>query len=131
MSYTVFINRYYLGESKSFSLKELEQIVSRYANLRNGDFGLELIPKKADLFEFAGINDDFEIKNMSISIDRPLDDLILKKMIFDILEIQGTCYFSQELIDIKVRGSNSKHVPKDMIEHADNGINIITMINEL
>lgn len=129
MSYTIFIQKFKGGEPSNFELSELVKIVSKHGEIVDNEFGIEIESKK-DLFEYASLG-----KSKSdidgISIHRPNNNDALKELIFEILQIQGACFFDQELSFLQTRTLDLKEFPEDLIENSLNGIELIESLKQI
>ena len=131
MSFTVFINKFEHGKGASFDLKELEAITAKYGSWHSGDLGLEFHAQEKDLFETTDLFGSEEATHTSISILRPNAKSRLKELIFDLLELPGTCFFTQDLEAVYVRNTPSHQLPKDLVSQTDWGIIQVAVAKEL
>ncbi|ANH61667.1 hypothetical protein [Dokdonia donghaensis] len=127
MSYTVFIGKFKDGEPAKIAVDDIKNGFSKYGSIRETSSEIELIADR-DLFESGTFTKD----NFSqLSLHRPSIDQEFKNFVFDFLQIDGTCYFSQDLDFIKTRSGEIKNFPRDMIEHCVTGITVVTSPEDL
>lgn len=117
MSYTIFIQKFQDKKEDNFNLNELRRIVDKYGQIRKEEFGLEIIIEKDELFKNADLNGNGSTEITNISIHRPSENPKLRELIFDILKIEGTCFFDQELNFVITRENNANKFPEDLLEN--------------
>lgn len=129
MSYTVFIQKFKSGEPSKFEFSELKRILSKYGEVNSGESGIE----------FRSLNGLFEDTTLGksesdidgISFHRPNNTNEFRQMAFEILAINGTCFFDQELGFLRTRTTESSEFPEDLIENTSSRIELIESLDQI
>lgn len=118
------------GEPSNFEFSELKRILSKYGEVSNdGEFGIE----------FRSLNNLFEDTTLGksesdidgISFHRPNNTDEFRQMTFEILAINGTCFFDQELGFLRTRTTESSEFPEDLVENSPTGIELIESLDQI
>lgn len=131
MSYTVFIQKFNQQDPEPIDFKELSAIVSDFGKIELREFGHEIISQEQDMFEYASLMGESDRQFSGISFHRPIFNASFKQMVFQILEVHGTCFFDHNMETILVRGTSKQHLPEEIIENAVNGIATINAAEEV
>ncbi|NOQ73924.1 MAG: hypothetical protein GQ574_18100 [Crocinitomix sp.] len=130
MSYTIFIQKFKEGEPSPFNRSELETIISKHGKMSEEEFGVEILTE-IDMFENADLNGEGTAELSGISFHRPIHCIALQNLIFDVLEVNGTCFFDQNFSYLQTRTLNQADFPEDLIENAEDGITLVQSATEI
>lgn len=131
MSYTVFIQKFKNQEPNLIDFKKLLAIVSDFGTIESKEYGHEIVPKDESMFEYASLMGESDNQFSGISFHRPNFNASFKQLVFQLLELNGTCFFDQNMECVLVRGIAEKELPEDIIENADRGIVQISSAEEI
>lgn len=130
MSYTIFIQKFNNGDASPFEFSELESIISKHGNITESEFGLE-ITSKTEICENADLNGKGKTDISGVSFHRPIHCLELQNLVFDILKVDGTYFFDQELNYLQTRSANLTDVPEDILANSDQGVTLVKIASDV
>lgn len=130
MSFAVLIMRFSKGEPFSMERELLAEILLPFGEIVSTDYGLEITTEK-NLFEYASVIGEGETEFSGIFFNRPDLNNDLIQLIFDILSIENTYFFDQEMEFLFSRNLESSDLPKDMINNESCDASNIESVYEL
>lgn len=117
MSYTIYIQKFKSKTKDNFDLNQLNILVDKHGRIVKTEYGLEIITENSQLFENADLNGRSNSEITNLSIHRPSNDRKLRELIFDILKIDGTCFFDQDLSFLLTRQDTLQDFPQDLLDN--------------
>lgn len=130
MSFAVIFMRFSQGEPLSIDRQQLEKILLPYGKIISGEYGWEII-SKSNLFEYANIMGEGESEFSGIFFNRPDLSGELNQLIFDLLAIEKTYFFDQNMEYLFSRKLNPSDLPQDIAENGACEILNTTSVNDL
>ncbi|HAA22244.1 MAG TPA: hypothetical protein DCR93_28550 [Cytophagales bacterium] len=114
------VYRFVEGRPRPWDPAELEVVLSKYGKVQKGAHSVELIPSGGkELFEAATLHGEEEGKPECLGISRPLDEPLLGELIFDLLGLPNTFFFTEEVDWVKARDAVWEDLPDEMLEGGD------------
>ena len=130
MGYEVFIYKFEKGDASGIPHKDVDDILSKYGKVVEGNFGLEFMSSVGDVCDYCSLSADDHGQITCIQFSRPTISEELPEIVFDLLSIQGTCFFGPDLEFMQSRYSLGDNLPDALQEHFPDGPQIITRAGE-
>ncbi len=126
MSYSVYFQKFENGDIANIPFKELEQVLSKYGRIEEGNYGLEFVSEMGEMFDYATLTGNQKDGVSGISFDRPTLHNMFPLLIFDLLKIKNTCFFGTDMEFVNSRYEMTKHYPTSLIENLPEGPKVIS-----
>lgn len=133
MGYEVMLMKFEKGEPGLFDPEEFNTIIAPFGTLETGAFGLEIIPKAGQpyMFEYASVMGEEGDTFGGVSFNRPDLNEALSLLVYDLLSLKGTCFFSPNFEFLIGRHREENNIPAAILEMAENGLQIANSPNRL
>jgi hypothetical protein len=117
MSYSVYVHKFRQGEPAFAPFGDVVSILARYGSVDAVEDRLEFTPDGDDLCEigFLGGNEDSGID--SVGFNRAVSSDRLRALIFELLGVDGMCYFEDGMDCVIARTDVTLDVPPDLLEN--------------
>ncbi len=115
MGYAFYLQKFEDGEPSSVPSSEVMSVLERYGRVETGDGKAEFIPDGNDLCE-VGFLSMGETGVDGISLARPVASKRLPQLVFDLLGIEGLCFFEQDVSYVLARSDVTASLPEALRE---------------
>ena len=113
MSYSTYIVKFENNDMVPMSYTEIESILTQHGTIVEGEFGKEFIHNSEEyIFEYCSLEMDEEGKVSGLSFNRPIHHSPFPEFIFDLLAIEGSCFFGTDMEFVLARTDRSLHLPE-------------------
>lgn len=121
MGYKVYIQKFENGDSASIPFGELVEILEKFGEIVEGDFGLEFISNVGDICDCVSLTGNLDTGITGITFDRPILHAKLPEIIYELLSLNNTCFFGPNLEFVHTRSEMNDHYPQGLVEHLEGG----------
>jgi hypothetical protein len=121
MGYQVYLQKFENGNSANIPYSELVEILEKYGEIVEGDFGLKFISHVGDICDRVSLSGDVDTGITGITFDRPILHEKLPEIIYALLSLNNTCFFGPNLDFVHTRSEMNAHYPEGLIEHLEFG----------
>jgi hypothetical protein len=121
MGYQVYIHKFENGDSANIPYSELAEILEKYGEIVEGNFGLEFISNVGNICDCVTLSGDVTTGITGITFYRPVLHDKLHEIIYDLLSLKNTCFFGPNLEFVYARSEMNAHYPAGLIENLDGG----------
>lgn len=118
------------GDASVIPRKGVDEILSKYGKVVEGSFGLEFISSVGDVCDYCSLSADEHGQITCIQFSRPTTSEELPKIVFDLLSIEGTCFFGSDLEFMQSRYNVGANLPDGLVAHFPSGPQIIARAGE-
>ena len=118
MSYSVYVQKFEQGEQSSASFGEVVAILKKYGSVDRARNRLEFTPNGDDICEVGFIGGDEE-GIVSVAFERPVSGGRLSDLVFELLAVDGMCYFELDCSYVLARTDVTKDLPEGLIEQCE------------
>lgn len=130
MSYSVYVQKFENGDIAGIPFEELEQVLSKYGRIEEGNYGLEFVSEVGEMFESATLTGNQKDGVSGISFNRPTLHNTFPLLIFDLLGIKNTCFFGTDMEFVNSRYEMTNHYPTSLIENLPEKPRVISHVME-
>ena len=121
MGYQVYLQKFENGDSANIPYGELVEVLEKYGEIVEGNFGLEFISNVGDICDRVSLSGDLDTGITGITFDRPILQEKLPEIIYELLGLNNTCFFGPNLDFVHTRSEMNAHYPEGLTEHLENG----------
>lgn len=117
MGYSVFLHNFTPEKTR---LKDVESLLLPYGQIGRDVSFHEFSPTCDDICDHAilSTNDDFV---EGITFERPLNGNKLRKIVFELLGLQGMCFFELDVSYVLSKSDVSEFLPDELIDACESG----------
>lgn len=132
MGYEVMLMKFEKGEPGLFDPVEFNTALAPFGTLEEGEFGREIIPKSESyMFEYASVMGEEGNTFGGVMFNRPDLNEPFSHLIYALLSLKGTCFFDPNFEFLIGRNIRKNNIPVDILEMAENGLQIANSPNHL
>jgi hypothetical protein len=121
MSYSVYVQKFDDGERAYAPFREVASVLEKYGRLALLPDRGEFIPNGEDICEVGYLNGNEELGLDGVGIDRPVSGGRLKTLVFELLGVEGMCYFEQDVTYVLARSDVTPTLPQGLLELCESG----------
>lgn len=126
MGYEVFVMKFKDGEAAEIPYEKLCSVLSKYGELHDGNFGKEFVSNVGEICDYASLSGSESEGYCGVTFSRPTTHEKLPYLIYDLLGIEGTCFFGPDLEFVHSRNNMQQHYPPQLLENLEEGLKVIS-----
>jgi hypothetical protein len=120
MGYAFYLQKFEDGERSSAPSCDVISVLEQYGRVESRDGRSEFIPDGDDLCE-VGFLSVSEMGVDGVSLERPIASERLPRLVFDLLGIEGFCFFEQDVSYVLARTDVTASLPEGLRELCSSG----------
>ena len=121
MSYSVYVQKFENGERAYASFRQVTSILERYGRLALLEDRGEFIPSGEDICDVGYLGGNEKTGTDGVGFDRPVSGVRLRALVFELLGVEGMCYFEQDVRYVLARSDVTATLPEGLLELCETG----------
>jgi hypothetical protein len=119
MSYEVFVHKFEHGDPVGAPFKEVASVLEKYGSVDFVEQRIEFEPFTDDICEIGFLGGSEADGIDSIGFERPVSGGRLRSLIFELLSINGMCFFELDVSYVLARTDVTEHLPEGLRDLCD------------
>jgi hypothetical protein len=120
MGYAVYVQKFEAGERAYAPSAQVTAILERYGRVAIHGGRAEFIPDGEDICD-VGYLELTDLGVDGVGFDRPVSGGRLPQLVFDLLGVEGMCYFEQDVRYVLARSEVTDSLPDGLRELSETG----------
>ena len=117
MGYSVFLHNFTPEKTR---LQDVESVLLSYGQIGRGVAFHEFSPDCDDICDHAVLSTSDDCVE-GITFERPVSGNRLRKIVYELLGLQGMCFFELDVSYVLSRSDVSEYVPDELIDACESG----------
>ena len=119
MGYSVYLQKIETGEPAFAPYSEVVSILKRYGSVNHVDSRIEFTPNGEGLCEVGFVGGSEAEGIDSVGFERPVSGGRLAELIFELLGVEGMCYFEQDATFVLARADVEPDLPEGLLDQCE------------
>jgi hypothetical protein len=121
MSYAVYVQRFANGERAYAPFGHVTSILEKYGRLALLEDRGEFIPASEDICDVGYLGGSEATGTDGVGFDRPVSSERMRALVFELLGVDGMCYFEQDVRYVLARSDVTETLPEGLLELCESG----------
>jgi hypothetical protein len=121
MGYSVYVQKFNAGEPAFAPFAAVASVLERYGRLAmHGDRG-EFVPNGDDICDVGYLTGSEALGLDGVGFDRPVSGGRLQQLVFELLALEGMCYYELDVSYVLARTDVTDELPEGLRELCETG----------